>query len=73
MGSTRIAFKVVNNDRLEVKLFEAAGGQVSAALSDRLVELDATLARTSICGLGQVALGPLRSILENFPNERAGD
>jgi NADH:ubiquinone oxidoreductase subunit F (NADH-binding) len=24
---------------------------------------------TSICGLGQVALGPLQSILKNFPND----
>jgi NADH:ubiquinone oxidoreductase subunit F (NADH-binding) len=49
-----------------VKLFEAAGGEPSPALIARLAELDATLARTSICGLGQVALGPLRSILENL-------
>jgi NADH:ubiquinone oxidoreductase subunit F (NADH-binding) len=26
--------------------------------------------QTSICGLGQVALGPLRSILERFPEAR---
>jgi NADH:ubiquinone oxidoreductase subunit F (NADH-binding)/NADH:ubiquinone oxidoreductase subunit E len=50
-----------------VKLVEAAGGSVSSELAARLAELDATLARTSICGLGQVALGPLRSILENLP------
>ena len=30
-------------------------------------ELNHTLARTSICGLGQVALGPLMSVIENFP------
>ena len=30
-------------------------------------ELDATLRRTSICGLGQVALAPLVSILDRFP------
>jgi NADH:ubiquinone oxidoreductase subunit F (NADH-binding) len=35
-----------------------------------LDELHATLARTSICGLGQVALGPLLSILKNFPAAR---
>lgn len=56
-----------------VKLFEASPGQVSAALASRLAELDATLARTSICGLGQVALGPLRSILENFSIQNSGD
>jgi len=53
-----------------VKLVEAAADGRSPALSARLAELDATLARTSICGLGQVALGPLRSILENFPRTR---
>jgi len=31
-----------------------------------IADLNATLQRTSICGLGQVALGPLLSILENF-------
>jgi formate dehydrogenase/NADH-quinone oxidoreductase subunit F len=40
---------------------------VSPALQRELEELHATLARTSICGLGQVALGPLLSILKNFP------
>jgi len=29
--------------------------------------LNATLVRTSICGLGQVALGPVLSILDRFP------
>ena len=32
-----------------------------------LRELNQTLVRTSICGLGQVALGPMVSILDNFP------
>jgi NADH:ubiquinone oxidoreductase subunit F (NADH-binding) len=36
-------------------------------------ELHATLARTSICGLGQVALGPLLSILKNFPTASERD
>lgn len=34
-----------------------------------LQELDATLAKTSICGLGQVALGPLMSVFRFFPDE----
>jgi NADH:ubiquinone oxidoreductase subunit F (NADH-binding)/NADH:ubiquinone oxidoreductase subunit E len=38
-----------------------------------LEELHATLARTSICGLGQVALGPLLSILKNFPTTSERD
>jgi NADH:ubiquinone oxidoreductase subunit F (NADH-binding) len=39
-----------------------------------LEELNETLAQTSICGLGQVALGPLLSILRRFPDriEREG-
>ncbi len=49
-----------------VALVESAGGvgEKEAAL---LGELDATMQQTSICGLGQVALGPLRSILARFP------
>lgn len=36
--------------------------------ADKLLdELNETMVQTSICGLGQVALGPLMSILENFP------
>jgi formate dehydrogenase beta subunit len=34
-----------------------------ADLEDRLTELEATLRLTSICGLGQVALGPVMSVL----------
>jgi len=36
-------------------------------------ELHRTLERTSICGLGQVALAPLLSILERFPDSTAGE
>jgi NADH:ubiquinone oxidoreductase subunit F (NADH-binding) len=50
-----------------VKLVEAAGG-VSDECAQLLRELHATLARTSICGLGQVALGPMISVLSNFPD-----
>jgi NADH:ubiquinone oxidoreductase subunit F (NADH-binding)/NADH:ubiquinone oxidoreductase subunit E len=49
-----------------VKLIEAAGA-VSDETRKLLEELNATLVQTSICGLGQVALGPLMSILANFP------
>jgi NADH:ubiquinone oxidoreductase subunit F (NADH-binding)/NADH:ubiquinone oxidoreductase subunit E len=51
-----------------VKLVEAAGG-VSDECAQLLRELHSTLARTSICGLGQVALGPLISVLSNFPDQ----
>jgi NADH:ubiquinone oxidoreductase subunit F (NADH-binding) len=50
-----------------VKLVEAAG-DVSDESRALLEELNATMVRTSICGLGQVALGPLMSILANFPD-----
>jgi len=49
-----------------VKMLELAA-DVSDDQRSELEELHATLARTSICGLGQVALGPLLSILKNFP------
>ena len=54
-----------------VKLVEAQGA--SAAAIDALEALHATLARTSICGLGHVALAPLLSILERFPEARGDD
>jgi NADH:ubiquinone oxidoreductase subunit F (NADH-binding)/NADH:ubiquinone oxidoreductase subunit E len=45
-----------------VKLVEAAGG-VSPETRALLEQMHRTLGRTSICGLGQVALAPLLSIL----------
>jgi NADH:ubiquinone oxidoreductase subunit F (NADH-binding) len=55
-----------------VELVEAAlGGQPRAGLAPLLRELGSTLARTSICGLGQVALGPLLSVMDNFPEAAA--
>jgi NADH:ubiquinone oxidoreductase subunit F (NADH-binding) len=50
-----------------VKLLEGAGA-VSESNRALLEEMSRTLLRTSICGLGQVALGPLLSILRNFPD-----
>jgi formate dehydrogenase beta subunit len=40
----------------------AAGG-APADVSDRIAQLETVLRRTSICGLGQVALGPVTSVL----------
>jgi NADH:ubiquinone oxidoreductase subunit F (NADH-binding) len=40
-----------------------ANGNGPADLQDRLTELEATLRLTSICGLGQVALGPVMSVI----------
>ena len=53
-----------------VKLVEARG-VVDPDTRARLDELHHTLQRTSICGLGQVALAPLLSILERFPDTGA--
>jgi NADH:ubiquinone oxidoreductase subunit F (NADH-binding) len=50
-----------------VKLLESAGGVSPDSLA-LLRRLDATLRQTSICGLGQVALSPLLSILATFPD-----
>ncbi len=50
-----------------VKLVEGASG-VSPETRTLLEEMNRTLQRTSICGLGQVALGPLLSILRSFPD-----
>jgi NADH:ubiquinone oxidoreductase subunit F (NADH-binding)/NADH:ubiquinone oxidoreductase subunit E len=50
-----------------VRLIEAADG-LSPALHEQLTGLHETLARTSLCGLGQVALAPLLSLAERFPD-----
>jgi NADH:ubiquinone oxidoreductase subunit F (NADH-binding)/NADH:ubiquinone oxidoreductase subunit E len=50
-----------------VALVEKAGC-ISAADEMLLRSLHATMGQTSICGLGQVALGPLLSILDRFPD-----
>ena len=40
-----------------------AGGALDDAGRDRLLELELVMRKTSICGLGQVALGPVVSVL----------
>ena len=55
-----------------VALIEESGtarGEISPELEGDLRLLHKTMAQTSICGLGQVALGPLLSILSRFPEE----
>jgi NADH:ubiquinone oxidoreductase subunit F (NADH-binding) len=51
-----------------VALLEKAAA-VSASDESLLRELEDTMRATSICGLGQVALGPLLSILSRFPDQ----
>ena len=50
-----------------VDLIEKAGG-ISEEDETLLRSLHETMQQTSICGLGQVALGPLLSILSRFPD-----
>jgi formate dehydrogenase beta subunit len=58
----------VGSHKAHEMLTEAlASGNGPADLNDRLTELEATLRLTSICGLGQVALGPVMSV---FGKER---
>jgi NADH:ubiquinone oxidoreductase subunit F (NADH-binding)/NADH:ubiquinone oxidoreductase subunit E len=53
----------VGSHKAHEMLTEAlASGNGPADLTDRLTELEATLRLTSICGLGQVALGPVMSV-----------
>ncbi len=68
-----------------VELLEAAQASVAGPASasdsrpasfsqarDELAELNETLELTSICGLGQVALHPVLSMLRHFPDEVPG-
>ena len=55
-----------------VKMIEGAGG-IDEDRRQQLEELHATLARTSLCGLGQIALAPLLSLAERFPERMGGD
>ena len=50
---------------LEAALLSSRG----APLAQALIELNETLEQTSICGLGQVALHPVLSMLQHFPSE----
>src|SRR5262249_15948982 len=56
--------------RKAVELLEAAEGDKSEGTSlDVLPELGETLALTSICGLGQMALNPILSVMKHWPEE----
>lgn len=53
-----------------VQLLESvAGGQSPSSDLDVLDELADTLEQTSICGLGQVALNPVLSMMKHFPDQ----
>ena len=50
-------------------LDQILAGKSDGALPKILPSLEETLAQTSICGLGQVALNPLTSVLKSWPEE----
>ena len=54
-----------------------ARGEGPDAIADELEQLEETTRMTSICGLGQVALGPVMSVLrmrtEGQEGEQAGE
>lgn len=53
-----------------VELVESAvAGESAPNLIELLTDLNATLVQTSICGLGQVALAPLVSVINNFTDD----
>jgi NADH:ubiquinone oxidoreductase subunit F (NADH-binding) len=54
-----------------VELVERAGALTGETL-ERVQSLHETLAQTSICGLGQVALAPLLSLARHFPDQMGG-
>jgi len=53
----------------------AAGGghRGPAGLDERITELEQVMRRTSICGLGQVALGPVASVLRLASSDGSRD
>ncbi len=61
----------VGSDKAVSMLEAALGGKPGENLISLLREMGDTLARTSICGLGQVALAPVLSVIENFPEAAA--
>jgi len=52
-----------------VELLEASGGAQPRRELEVLTEWGETLALTSICGLGQVALNPILSVMKHWPEE----
>ncbi|MCA9239701.1 MAG: SLBB domain-containing protein, partial [Planctomycetales bacterium] len=63
LGSTKLTELVTR-----IKARECATQEIAAA-KVLVNELAQTMALTSICGLGQVAAAPLRTLLEYFPEE----
>ncbi len=56
-------------EKVVAMLENVLAGKGDGALLDALPDLEETLAETSICGLGQVALGPIASALRYWGDE----
>jgi len=61
----------VGTEKAVARIEAASREELAGRMAPELARLHYTLERTSLCGLGQVALAPLLSILERFPNGRA--
>jgi NADH:ubiquinone oxidoreductase subunit F (NADH-binding)/NADH:ubiquinone oxidoreductase subunit E len=59
----------VGTEKVVAMLERILAGGGDGALTDVLPDLEVTLAETSICGLGQVALNPITSALEHWGDE----
>ncbi len=62
----------VGSEKAVEMIEEALRGQPRPGLIPLLQELGSTMTQTSICGLGQVALQPILSVIANFPADAAG-
>jgi len=56
-------------EKVVTMLEDVLAGKGNGSLLDMLPDLEETLAETSICGLGQVALGPIASVLKYWGEE----
>ena len=56
-------------EKVVAMLEDVLAGKGNGSLLDMLPDLEQTLAETSICGLGQVALGPIASALKYWGEE----
>ncbi|MDN5939015.1 MAG: NAD(P)H-dependent oxidoreductase subunit E [Salinisphaera sp.] len=64
--------RVGSHKAVEMVEQQRNGGAANSHGSDQtafLKELHQTLAKTSICGLGQVAMAPLVSVIDHFPDD----
>ena len=59
----------VGSEKAVVLLEGALSGKAKGDETVLLEELDEALRLTSICGLGQVVLNPVTSVLKHFPGE----